>query len=89
MTYDRDGTAHREAVEAQEINLLLPGIDSGPAGASQTRSTNRTAAHRTTGAAKSVAAKPSTTVRKKPAVLNLAIMAIAVPALFCTVALPA
>ena len=71
------------------MNLLLPGIDSGPAGASQTRSTNRTAAHRTTGAAKTIAAKPSTTVRKKPAALNLAIMAIAVPALFCTVALPA
>ena len=71
------------------MNLLLPGIDSGPAGASQTRTTNRTAAHRTTGAAKTIAAKPSTTVRKKPAALNLAIMAIAVPALFCTVALPA
>jgi cell wall-associated NlpC family hydrolase len=94
VTYDRDGTAHREAVEAQEMNLLLPGNDSGPAGASQTRRTDRTAAHRQTPAPKtpatrSVAAKPSTTVRKKPAAMNLAIMALVVPALFCTVALPA
>jgi cell wall-associated NlpC family hydrolase len=89
VTYDRDGAAHREAAEAQEMNLLLPGIDSGPAGSSQTRRTDRTAAHRTTGAPKSTPAKPSTTVRKKPAGLNLAIMALVVPALFFTVALPA
>jgi cell wall-associated NlpC family hydrolase len=43
----------------------------------------------TTGASTSTVAKPSTTVRKKPVALNLAIMALVVPALFCTVALPA
>ena len=71
------------------MNLLLPGINSGPAGSSRTRKTDRNAAHRSTGAPKAVAAKPSTTVRKRPAALNLAIMALVVPALFCTVALPA
>jgi len=89
VTYDRDGTAHREAVEAREINLLLPGIDSGPAGASRTRKSDRTAAHRSSAEPKSVVAKPSTKVRKKAGAPKLAIMALVVPALFCTVALPA
>jgi cell wall-associated NlpC family hydrolase len=69
---------------------LLPGTTPPPSGrrAATTRSERQRIANYQ--AARELAAtKPTVRGKKKPAILNLAVMAVVVPGLFCTVALPA
>jgi cell wall-associated NlpC family hydrolase len=69
---------------------LLPGTTPRPSGrrAASTDSERQRIA-RYQAARELAAASPTVRGKKKPAILNLAVMAVVVPGLFCTVALPA
>ena len=69
---------------------MLPGTTPRPSGrrAASTDSERQRIA-RYQAARELAAASPTVRGKKKPAILNLAVMAVVVPGLFCTVALPA